>query len=191
MQKSFRALAPALMACLAACEQRPVAPLEPEVASTPGFSAAETQGAAVAELRAATARYHRVEAALADGYTRDTPCIYNTPGGRGVTYRNIALIDGVADPTRPELLLYEPQQNGELRLVSVAFIVPSALWDPFHASPPMFGDQPFIDRRLPPTGAPIPNYFLVVWAWQHNPLGMYALYNPQVSCEYDDTAVVR
>ena len=190
MWKSFGKFVPILITGLAACEQQPLA-VDSTPNLSPNFSAAETQGSVLATIRAATTRYHRVDAALADGFFSDTPCIYNTPGARGLIYTNVARVNGVVDPAQPELLLYEPTKNGELRLVGVAFIVPSAAWDPFHISPPTLGDQTFVDRRTFPFGAPNPNYFLVVWAWRHNPNGMYQLYNPEVSCEFADASVVR
>jgi hypothetical protein len=156
------------------------------------FSAvARTQGRTLAEARAGTASYHNVNAALEDGYVRVTACIYNTPGGRGHIFANFSLIDGIVDPAQPELLVYEPTRSGRYRLVAVGFLVPAPAWDPFHAEPPSLGEQEFVDRRTPPFGAEFPNYALFAWLWRHNPDGMYAFYNPQVSCEYADVAEVR
>ena len=63
---------------------------------------------------------------------------------------------------QPEILIYEPLKNGKLRLIAVQYLVASALWDAAHSSPPMLGDQPFMDRRSAPFGAAFPNYSLVV-----------------------------
>jgi hypothetical protein len=174
----------ALVVSLSACEHEPVA-----VVSTASFSAAGTSGAAFADVRSATAQYHRVDVAIADGYLPDTPCIYSTPGARGHIYTKVSLIDGVVDASQPELLLYEPTKNGEFRLLGAAFLVVAAAWDASNSTPPAIGGQEFTDRRLPPTGAPFPNYILFAWVWRHNPDGLHAAYNPQVSCEYAANAV--
>lgn len=78
--------------------------------SGPATSAAATQGALLAEIRAVTAQYHRVEAAVAAGYVAVTACLPD----EGIRYRKAALIDAVVDPTQPELLLYEVLPNGKL-----------------------------------------------------------------------------
>ena len=187
MSKLFRWYGVALLVTgISACEQEPLAVVTAEPATILA-SAAETQGAALAEIRAATARYHDIEAALADGYVEDTPCIFNAAaGGRGFIYPNRSRFDGVFDPTQPELLFYEPMKNGQLRLVGVGFVVVSAPWDAVNSGPPMLGNQAFIDRRTPPFGPPFPNYALFAWVWKHNPSGMYEQYNPQVSCEFTE-----
>lgn len=179
MLKTWKLFATALAAGLPACEHEPVA-----VVPAASVASAETSGAALAEVRSATARYHKVEFAIADGYVPDTPCMYSTAGARGHIYPKRSLIDGVVDAAQPELLLYEPTKNGELALVGVAFLVVAAAWDASNSTPPTLGGQQFIDRRLPPTGAPFPNYILFAWVWRHNPDGMHAPYNPQVSCEF-------
>jgi hypothetical protein len=191
MYRSLPIFAMAVVVGLTACESQPLEVEPLEIGLSPSFSAAATSGATFAEVRSATARYHQVDVALADGYVADTPCIYNAPGGRGHIYTNIPLVDGVVDASRPELLLYEPTKNGRLRLVGVAFLVPAAAWDPFNDGPPTLGGQAFTDRRSPPWGAPFPNYVLFAWVWRHNPDGLHALYNPLVSCEYAEDAVVR
>jgi hypothetical protein len=156
----------------------------------PAAPASDAQVAAQNELlatvRAATARYHRIEVALADGYVQGSPCEEKAgAGGMGAHFRRAALVDGVVDPAHPEILAYEPQKNGEWRLVVVEFLVPAAAWDPTHTAPPMLGDQVFEDRRAPGSGGPpFPNYGLHVWVWQNNPSGIYSPWNPTVNCDF-------
>ena len=140
--------------------------------------AAQTQGSVLGSIRAATAKYHRVEVAVDDGYIRVSTCILN----EGIHYLKPSLVNGVLDPTQPEHLLYEELPNGKLRLAGVEYVVPSAAWDPNNASAPMLGDQPLMDRRSFPYGAPFPNYALFVWVWTSNPDGLYTQLNPKVSC---------
>lgn len=159
-----------------------------EDASLARVSAAATSPAAqnqlLAEIRQATARYHRVDVAIADGYVLGSPCEAIPGGGIGVHYRKSSLIDAVVDPSQPELLVYEPQKNGNLELVAVAFVVRASAWDAVNSGLPMLGDQVFEDKRIPDwSSPPFPNYELHVWVWKHNPSGMYATTNPTVSCE--------
>lgn len=138
----------------------------------------------LASIRQATAVYHRVDAAIADGYVPASPCEAMPGQGIGIHYRKASLVDPVVDPCRPELLVYEPRLGGDLTLVAVAFVVPAAAWDPTHSGPPMLGDQVFEDKRVPDwTSPPFPTYELHVWVWKHNPNGMYATTNPLVSCD--------
>jgi hypothetical protein len=171
----------------------PAAPSGIAAAATAATSsAAPNEGALLAEVRAGTARYQRVDAALADGYVRAASCATSVFGGKGYTYQNSALFDGIIDPSAPEMLNYEPAENGRLRLVSVTFLVPASAWDPFHASPPTLGDQAFLDRRLAGSFGPgVAHYALFVSVWRNNPRGMYDQYNPNVSCDFADDAVVE
>jgi hypothetical protein len=160
------------------------ATLGPGAAST-SFTTGADQNQLLAVIREATAHYHRVDAALADGYVQGSPCEAIPGGGIGTHYRKLALFDAVVDPSQPELLVYEPQKNGDLQLVAVAFVVRAAQWDVANSSPPMLGDQVFEDKRVPDwSSPPFPNYELHVWVWKHNPNGMYATTNPTVSCEF-------
>jgi hypothetical protein len=134
-----------------------------------------------AEIRQATAHYQQVERALADGYRPSGHCVPNM----GIHYVNGSLVDGIVDHTKPEILVYEPQKNGRMRLVAVEYIVVAAPWDAAHAGPPMLGSQPYDDHRPAGSpGPPFPHYQLHVWVWKHNPNGMYATLNPTVSCDF-------
>lgn len=144
------------------------------------------QNRLLAEVHKATAKYQRVEMALADGYVPASPCV-SAPGrgGMGVHYVNFPLVDGEHDPLRPEALVYEPMKNGRMNLVAVEYImVADLLKDKYKA--PLFG-QITMDNHL--DGAPLgfPHYQLHVWIWKNNPSGIYTPYNPRVSCEYGES----
>ena len=87
-----------------------------------------------------------------------------------------ALIDGTVDVLEPELLVYEPQKNGRMRLVAVEYIVPFDMWTA--NEPPMLFGQAF--HRNEAFGL----WVLHVWHFRHNPAGMFSDWNPTVSCEY-------
>lgn len=188
MSTSFARIPVAILAAaLAACADPTAAPLATSasgnaVAAVTGETA---QNQLLATIREATASYRLVDAALADGYVLASECEAIPEGGIGVHYRKSSLFDVVVDPAQPELLVYEPQQNGNLRLVAVAFVVPAAPWDATHSAPPVLGQETFEDKRVPDwSSPPFPTYELHVWVWQHNPGGMYATINPTVSCEF-------
>ncbi|CAN5785994.1 hypothetical protein BH23GEM9_BH23GEM9_29360 [soil metagenome] len=188
-KSSKRFLLVLLATALSACDQQPLEVVQAAESplTAPLASVAPTQDALLARIRAATARYHRVEAAEADGYQLIVlPSPPFPPGatclpGEGVRYVRFDLYNGVVDPTEPEQLLYERLPNGVLRLAAVGFIVPAAAWNPANGLPHL-GNQPFMDRTSPPFGAPFPNYALFAWLWMHNPDGMYTLRNPRLTC---------
>ena len=172
----------ALTATAAGCASD--VPFDPATRSTPAFAvgAAQTDGALLAQLRQASARFHDIQVALDEGYVQAVPAC--TPGF-GYAFRNPALFDGVVDPDHPELLLYEPQRNGDLQLVAVELLVVAAPWDATHTGPPSYAGYTFEDRRAAGSaGPPFPNYALHVWVWRHNPNGLITPFNPTVSCEF-------
>jgi hypothetical protein len=154
---------------------RGAAPHEPEQRGQALGRTSPGLGAELAQVRAATARYHDVETAIADGYAPSPDCVED-PGGDGAMghhYVNMPLLletldSGVIDPIRPHVLLYIPRPDGQLRLVGVEYL-----------SPPgglLFGEE-FADWS--PLGD---ETALHVWLWQANPAGMFASYNPNLSC---------
>lgn len=137
------------------------------------------------EIRDATQAYQSVDAAVAAGYAPAGPCVaHPTMGAMGIHYSRAALADGTVDPRQPEVLLYAPGPNGSLQLVGVEFLVPAAAWDAANTTPPALAGQPFDDHRAPAArhGLPFPHYDLHVWVWRDNPNGVFAPFNPAVSC---------
>jgi hypothetical protein len=133
----------------------------------------------IARLRAVTARFHDFDAALEAGWTIAIPDCFDDPaGGMGFHYGNPALIDGTVDVLEPELLVYEPQKNGKLRFVAVEYIVPYGAWT--SAEPPTLYGQSFHRNDA------FQIWVLHVWHFRHNPNGMFADWNPRVSCQYAD-----
>lgn len=95
---------------------------------------------------------------------------------RGVPHAKLALVDGVLDITEPEVLLYEPQRNGKMRLVAVEQVIPFEEWT--EESPPDFFGHEF--HPEPAFGL----FGIHIWVWRHNPDGMFARVNPRVTCEF-------
>jgi len=139
----------------------------------------------LAMVKAATARYVYEPLAIADGYIRgdDDQCV-EVPGlgAMGIHYVNPQRI-GRLDPRRPDTLLYMPGPNGRRQLVGVEYF--QADGDGNLGTdgdrPSLFG-QPF-DGPMPGHGpGQPPHYDLHAWLWRHNPAGMFAPFNPQLSC---------
>jgi hypothetical protein len=178
-----RQLLPALACFAVACGQPAEAPTSP--AQTHASHAGPLHAAAaggserdIARLRALTASFHNFEAAVKAGWgTKITECFSDARlGGMGYHYGNTALIDGVVDAQKPELLLYEPQKNGKLRFVAVEYIVPFTAWTA--PQPPKLYGQSF--HRNEAFGL----WVLHVWHFRHNASGIFADWNPDVSCDF-------
>jgi hypothetical protein len=148
-----------------------------------------------AGARNATARYHNLPAAQADGYgifpdAQGIACIDNQPtGGMGVHYVKGSLVfnpDGTPntdiDAEHPEALVYAPNAGGQLRLAALEYIVFQGAWDATHSQPPRLFGQTF---NLTPDGNRfgIPAFYsLHAWVWEPNGDGMLQPWNPRVHC---------
>ena len=152
--------------------------VSPARTSQSRLAAAEVQ-TDLARLRRVVAPYHRFEAAQEAGWTALVPrCRDNPPvGGMGWHYANPAYLDGELDVTRPEALIYEPQEDGSMAFVGVEFVVPFSI-RPAHAEPPRLLGQTFLQNH----GDEL--WMLHVWVGRPNPNGMFATWNPDVSCRY-------
>ena len=93
----------------------------------------------------------------------------------GFHYGNVGLIDGSVQVDQPELLLYEPEKNGRLRLVAVEYIIPYTLHSRDAAPPVLFGQEFKQNDTFQLWG-------LHAWVWKENPSGMFADWNPRVNC---------
>ena len=124
-------------------------------------------GAQLAEVRAATAQYHSLAAAIADGYMQASPCVPNM----GYHYQRGVSAPGELDATSPEVLVYAPRPDGSLRLVAVEYA---------SAGPAELFGRSF-DPPAPPGEGP-PFHTLHAWIWQGNPAGTFAPLNPNVRC---------
>jgi hypothetical protein len=138
----------------------------------------------IAVIHEATARYHRVEVAMAEGYGQFLGCVSEpSQGAMGIHFVNGNLVgDTVLDPARPEAVIYEPWKHGKLRLVAVEYVVFQEAWDAENPQPPsLFGHTFHLVGSPNRYGIPA-FYELHVWAWKHNPSGLFNDWNPNVSC---------
>jgi hypothetical protein len=190
-----------------ACESRtPLDPAPTETAARLESQPPSTDFAVNAQLtvvRQATARFHTLSAAEAEGYSiENEPCVSSPAGGMGIHAPNLPLIlDPTLNPSRPELLLYERQASGAYRLTGVEYFQAVILrnkvtgveaprldptpWNPtefevVNPRPELFGEH---FHLAPPPAPHVPwHYALHVWIWAQNPSGMFADWNPTVRC---------
>jgi len=185
---------------LTACGDDPTI-TQTKVAGEPQLSASKGPGADedpvtltprdrqdLATLRAATASFHNVDAASGAGYSMQmTGCMVDPAGGMGFHFGNpkVGLGDGTVRVDRPQLLLYEPEKNGKLRLVAVEYTVPLGLWQ--SADPPKLFSHEF------KVNTTFGIWALHAWVWEDNPSGMFNDWNPRVNCDNtsDVMAMVR
>jgi len=158
------------------------------VSTDTAAAAAAANGLATA--REGTAPYHSISTATGDGYGLLTDaagiaCIDNPGvGAMGIHYVKPGLVgDPAENAATPEALVYEPQPDGQLRLVAVEYVVFQSLWEGAgNADPPSLFGQTF---ELIPAGNRygLPAFYeLHAWLWRHNASGMFEDWNPEVSC---------
>jgi hypothetical protein len=144
----------------------------------------------LAQVRRATARFHRVEAAIAAGYELGwvngsgmrilTGCVsHPTAGAMGYHYFNAELMaDNSVDALQPEALVYASAPNGRLKLVAVEWVVRGP-----NTNPPGVPTAPSVLGMEMHILVPAVGFWLEhAWIWAHNPSGMFADWNPEVSC---------
>ena len=164
------------------------------------------------QVRAATERFRDVKVALAEGYVRDPTDTCDSaemmgkpaslgamgihffrPDMLGISAPPNPRVDGNGTHTdfnKPAILIYEPQADGSLQLVAVENLVFQKAW---HAAgnkkPPRFHgvdwdtmqDDPA--TKIDEAHMFEPHYDRHVWLYRDNPNGMFAQFNPAVSCK--------
>jgi hypothetical protein len=138
----------------------------------------------LAKVRAAVARYHTPERATAAGWQLlpglDHCFEHPDDGGMGVHFIDPEQLgNGTLDPRRPEALVFVPGPRGQLRLGAVEYIVPIADPDDPGEPPSVLGHD--LHRLEPVPGVHV--WGLHVWLFAQNPTGMFADFNPRVSCD--------
>ena len=167
-------------------------------------------------VRAASERFRDVRQALAEGYIPapgnvcEMASMMGRPealGAMGVHYFRPDLLGITAPPNpkvdgngmhtdflKPAILIYEPQADGALELVAVENLVFIKAWEAAgNKAPPTFGGKSF-DRMQDDPSTPAdeahmfePHYDMHVWLYRENPNGVFAQFNPAVSCAHGQT----
>ena len=131
------------------------------------------------QVRAATREFKDVAAAEAAGYVNVNvgECVQSPAGVMGYHFVKESLVDLELLAESPEILVYAPEPDGSLKLVAVEYAVPI---EPWNAN--MEGVPSVLDQNLhanPDLGL----YVLHGWIWEENPSGVFADFNPSLSCE--------
>jgi hypothetical protein len=184
----------------------------PALAQPAASSDNATDDPTLEAVRAATEKYRDVNVALAEGYLRDpgdfceTADMMGRPasdGAMGIHFfrpdilgitATAPRVDGVGTHTdflTPAVLIYEPQADGSLELVAVENLVFLAAWEAAgNTEPPAFHGVAY-DRMVddPATETDeahmfAPHYDRHVWIYRENPSGVFAQFNPAVTCAH-------
>ena len=180
-------------------------------ASSSGRPGANPDEPTLKEVRQATERFRDVNVALAEGYIRDPSNLCDTAemmgrpaalGAMGIHYFRPDLL-GITQPPsprvngfgthtdfrKPSILIYEPQADGSLQLVAVENLVFAAAWRAAgHTDPPSFHGVKWDSMADDPNTAVDeahmfePHFDRHVWIYRENPNGVFAQFNPAVSC---------
>jgi len=141
-------------------------------------------GDLVKVVREVTERFKDVSVAEAEGYSLMFGCVSGPDwGAMGLHYVNLSLVaDGVLDPARPEIVIYEPQPNGPPRLIGADFLVFADDWHDNNAATPQLMGQ-LMHLFESPNRFGLPDFYtLHVWAWKDNPAGAFSNWHTTVSC---------
>ena len=136
-------------------------------------------------VREATERFKDVKVAEAEGYSLMFGCVSGPDyGAMGLHYVNLPLVvDGVLDPAKPEIIIYEPLPNGRLRMTGADFLVFTTDWHQNNVATPELGGQ-LLHLFESPNRFGLPNFYtLHVWAWKENPTGAFSNWHANVSCD--------
>lgn len=143
-------------------------------------------------VRAGLDKYQDPMVAVRDGYLSTIACIdFPKPfsegsmqvaaGAMGVHLLNMNNVGPTLDPTKPQVLIYEPKGD-KLVLVAAEWFMPAQLAG--STPPTVFGQQlqgPM--EGHPPIMPPeVHHYDLHVWLWRNNPAGVFSPTNAAVSC---------
>jgi hypothetical protein len=136
-------------------------------------------------VRQSTERFKDVAVAEKEGYALQFGCVSGPDAGAmGLHFINGDLVNsGVIDPTRPQIVIYEPTANGGLRLIGADFLLLAKAWDRKKQGPPQLMGQLFHLFESPNRFGLPAFYTLHVWAWKDNPKGAFVNWHPDVSCQ--------
>ena len=146
----------------------------------------DQQSALIRSVRRATERFKDVRVAENDGYRLEFGCVSGDDfGAMGLHYVNDTLVgEGIVDVNRPQIVLYEAQPDGSVKLTGADYLVIASAWDEKHP-----GTTPFLMGQIfhyfpAPNRFGLPAFYtLHVWTWKENPKGAFVNWHPNVSCQ--------
>jgi hypothetical protein len=146
----------------------------------------DQQSALIRSVRQATERFKDVRAAENEGYRLEFGCVSGDDfGAMGLHYVNDTLVgNGIVDVAHPQIVLYEAQPDGSVKLTGADYLVIASAWDEKHpgTSPQLMGQ--IFHYFSSPNRFGLPAFYtLHVWAWKENPKGAFVNWHPNVSCQ--------
>ena len=185
--KTFRIVMTSVLVCVAALTLGAVAsPVQARADADQAHGKHQVPASGLIwTVREATERFKDVRVAEAEGYSLMFGCVSGPDSGAmGLHYVNLPLVlDGVLDPSKPEIIIYEPLPNGRLKMTGADFLVFAADWHATNAATPELGGQ-LLHLFESPNRFGLPNFYtLHVWAWKENPTGAFANWHANVSCD--------
>jgi hypothetical protein len=128
-------------------------------------------------LRAATRSFRNLDSAVAAGYPREVAdcLVHEHHGAMGYHHVNRSYFSPTLNVEKPQILIFERKPDGEYHLNGVEFIIPYRLYPRDSVAPVLFGRTLQHEDNLN-------IWYLHVWAWSDNPDGVFANFNPNVSC---------
>jgi hypothetical protein len=143
-------------------------------------------------VRNSTERFKKASVAEAEGYKPIFGCVTGPDAGAmGLHFLKQEFLDhppltanGEIDPTRPQIVIYEPLPGGDLRLIGADYLLFADAWDKDHpGNTPQLMGQLFHYFESPNRFGLPAFYTLHVWAWKENPNGAFVNWHPDVSCQ--------
>jgi hypothetical protein len=146
----------------------------------------DQQSALLRAVRQATERFKDVRVAENDGYRLEFGCVSGDDfGAMGLHYVNDTVVgNGIVDVNHPQIILYEAQPDGSVKLTGADYLVIASAWDEKHpgVSPQLMGQ--IFHYFSSPNRFGLPAFYtLHVWAWKENPKGAFVNWHPNVSCQ--------
>ena len=150
---------------------------------------------------AVSRKYQDIAVAEAEGYVPVSPCESSPDGTMGIHYAHPDKLSAPPDVANPPILVYLPTPEGQ-KLVAIEYFQPviqdgepymgsesePPRSDSLPARPPeLFEDQPF-DGPMAGHNPEMPwHYDQHVWLYEHNPGGLFAMWNPAIECPAQST----
>ncbi len=148
-------------------------------------------------VRDSTARYQDIQVALEEGFLQTTEDVPNM-GAHFI--HPVRALDGLFNPSEPEILMYTSDEEMGWRLVGTSFVLPreqvgdqhpdafSGPLDNWHVHYSLCTGPGSVSRSTTPeqcadeNGVWLPSYGWMIhaWVWDENPMGVFSMWNPAV-----------
>jgi len=120
------------------------------------------------QAKIATAKYNNFDNAIYDGYVDINVIVPEM----GYHYLKMENLDDKFEYDKPEILVYNKEENGRMKLVAVEYAVPIALSPNAPAGYTGTNDQWSVYQGV--------LWTLHAWVWEYNPAGVFNPTNPLI-----------